>query len=93
MTPDEIKETLRTGPCVLSFVKVNGETRTMTCTLHESFLPETPEMPTTSGEVKKISPDVVRVFCLDNSQWRSFRWQNLVSLNTVFDLEQQHDSQ
>lgn len=50
------------------FTKKDGTERLMICTLSKEYLPETY---VASG--KKINPEVISVFDLENSAWRSFR--------------------
>ena len=42
ITRDQLSELLHTGECVVEFTKVNGEVRTMPCTLNESLIPPPP---------------------------------------------------
>lgn len=52
----------------VNFTKVNGEERTMNCTLHESVLPES-----NSESKRKENKEVLAVWDIDKNAWRSFR--------------------
>jgi len=60
------------------FTKVNGEERTMLCTLHESVLPE-PILSST----RKVNPDTISVWDIDNNGWRSFRIDSIKEVKVV----------
>jgi hypothetical protein len=88
ITREHLSELLHTGECVVEFTKVNGEVRTMPCTLNESLIPTTPVHETNTDnpvdfpapkKVKKENPDVMSVWCLDKKEWRSFRIANVIS--------------
>lgn len=88
VTREQLSELLRSGECVVEFTKVNGEVRTMPCTLNESLIPPPPVHVTNTDnpvdfpapkKVKKENPDVMSVWCLDKKEWRSFRVANVIS--------------
>lgn len=88
VTRDQLSQLLHTGECVVEFTKVNGEVRTMHCTLSEALLPLQPVHVTNTDnpidfpapkKVKKENPDVMSVWCLDKKEWRSFRIANVIS--------------
>lgn len=72
LTKEELIETLKTSVCEVTFTKVNGETRTMPCTLKEDIVPayerKTPVKEATDKEKATLS-----VWCTDKGAWRSFR--------------------
>lgn len=72
-----IKDLLRTGPCMVQFTKVDGTTRHMKCTLNEDLLP--PVDPD-KVSVKKHNPDVLAVWDLEKEGWRSFRYDTLLEI-------------
>jgi len=71
-----LAEWLSQGECTVTFRKVNGEIRDMPCTLQAEMLPP----PVTEG-IRKINPDVMQVFCTDKQAWRSFRLDNVLSVD------------
>ena len=72
LTKEELIETLKTNVCEVTFTKVNGEVRTMPCTLKEDIVPayerKTPVKEATDKEKATFS-----VWCTDKQAWRSFR--------------------
>ncbi len=85
ITKEHLSELLRSGECIVEFTKVNGELRTMPCTLNEALIPQPVHITNTDNPVdfpkkeKKITPDVMSVWCLDKKEWRSFRIANVIS--------------
>jgi len=84
MDRTEILDILHKGPCLISFNKVNGERRDMRGTLQESMIPDTKDHGTTNdlntGHIRDVNPSVVVVYDLDKNDWRSFRIENLISI-------------
>ena len=79
---DMLKNLLRENLCEVTFTKVNGDLRTMPCTLKEDMLPpivvvesEDTEMPK-----RKVSETSLAVFVTDISEWRSFRLDSIHSI-------------
>jgi len=78
-TREQLTELLHTGECVVEFTKVNGELRTMPCTLKADLIPPTPVVEGKVVKEKKPNLDVISVWCLDKKEWRSFRLANVIS--------------
>jgi len=74
---EEIRQKLLTGPCEVTFTKVNGEERTMVCTLKPDLLPQVEQVE--SKPVKKLSESIA-VFLPEEKMWRSFRVHSLKSI-------------
>jgi len=97
MKPAEIVELLKENVCVIKFEKVNGEKRTMKCTLLEDMIPEASKVihpaetryPQLSELDSAIEPHpekdrtVISVYDLENNGWRSFRINFLESIEKV----------
>jgi hypothetical protein len=90
ITPEALRTLLLENECIVEFTKVNGEIRSMPCTLKAEFIPDpipAPHFTNTDNPVdfpapkkeKKINPDVLNVWCLDKKEWRSFRIANVIS--------------
>jgi hypothetical protein len=73
----ELQQALRVHRMNVVFDKLNGERRSMICTLNPEFLPESEKTKERKGI--KYSDDVLRVFDLDKNAWRSFLVENFVS--------------
>lgn len=80
---DNIKETLQNSVCKVKFTKVNGEERTMTCTLIDYLLPEYEAK--VEGRTKKENLDNLSVWDLDFEQWRSFKVNNIIDLQILLE--------
>ena len=75
------KNRLREEEVSVVFTKKDGSKRTMLCTLVESKIPEDKrpkKVELKEGEKPRVlSDDVARVFDLEKSEWRSFRWDSI----------------
>lgn len=78
-----VLDLLKTGACRVRFKKVNGELRDLQGTLNFDLIDvkERPESPL--RREKKQNPDVQSIFDLGKTEWRSFRWENLLSVEPV----------
>ncbi len=81
----EIVETLKNSICKVVFTKVNGEERTMSCTLNEEILPEIVKEIEEKAPREK-SKDSLAVWDTDKGAWRSFRWDSLKEFETEIHL-------
>jgi len=87
ITPEALRTLLLENECIVEFTKVNGEIRSMPCTLKAEFIPDpipVPHFTNTDNpidfpKVKKENPNVMNVWCLDKKEWRSFRIANVIS--------------
>ena len=71
MNYQEYKAALADGVRTVYFTKVNGEKRRMDCTLNPKYIPE--DMRPSSDSQVKENTEVVRVYVVGASGWRSFR--------------------
>ena len=83
-TREQMIDALRSHKCTVEFTKVNGEKRTMPCTLNPAFMPEQPVLE--GKTAKKENDNVISVWCLDKQAWRSFRVDSVTNL--ILDLGQ-----
>ena len=77
-----IIEILSNGVHTITFTKVDGTERTMTCTLDPAILPVV-ELKEEKLVSKKLNMDTLRVFVTDIQEWRSFRIENLKHIEVV----------
>ena len=77
ITPEALHTLLLENECIVEFTKINGEVRSMPCTLDPKIVPPTPVVE--GKEPKKPNPAVMNVWCLDKKEWRSFRVANVIS--------------
>ena len=77
-----LKDLLKEQEAVVTFTKVSGDVRVMTCTLDPSVVPPAPKA-LAEGEMvkaKKENPDVCSVWDINAQGWRSFRWVNVTNV-------------
>ena len=67
--------------CEVTFTKVNGEVRTMPCTLKSELLPVRELKENHSTRV--IDYKTLSVFCTDKNEWRSFRTANVTHVKVL----------
>ena len=83
---DWLKGLLHDGEVVVTFNKVNGDKRVMTCTLKEGIIPPaTKEDPASQKKVRKINEEVCVVYDVNAKGWRSFRWDKVTEVNFSLD--------
>ena len=70
---DWLTSALHREEITVDFEKVNGEFRSMTCTLQESYVPPTINKTTQ----KKANPEECVVWDCNQQAWRSFRWDRI----------------
>jgi len=66
----------------VTFTKVNGEERIMTCTTNLQLIPEYAR-PKTEGDISDKESPVQRAFDLNKNEWRSFRKENVKSVEII----------
>lgn len=83
-THEKLKDLLTTANCAITFTKVNGEVRTMPCTLRETAIPAKPADSVSKSNEKRLRTlDVLSVWCLDRQEWRSFRIANVTKVEII----------
>ena len=81
LSAEEILELLHQPNCEVTFRKVDGEIRVMTCTLRAEELP--PRVVVENAKTKAPTPGVISVWALDKKEWRSFRTNNVISVTPI----------
>ena len=73
MNRNDIIEKLEDGICNITFTKVDGSTRDMVATLDEGII----------GSVVEKNSSTIRqnVYDISLGAWRSFNWENLITVN------------
>ena len=82
MEKDQLRKLLQENRCEVTFTKLDGSVRIMPCTLQESDLPVRVESEGSNRD-RKENPDTISVWCLDKSQWRSFRVANVQEVKVL----------
>jgi hypothetical protein len=73
-----IRGMLKSGPCNVTFTKVDGTERYMRCTLSDSLLPEQYKG---KGDMITEGSNTIRVFDLGINEWRSFRVDSVTNIS------------
>jgi hypothetical protein len=81
MTKDQVKKLLAVGVATVTFIKKDGTVRVMQATLDPKNLPVVEARPNTTP--RKENPDVVAVYDMEKSAWRSFRIDSVTSIETA----------
>lgn len=79
---DEIITQLKMQTVNIEFMKKDGTRRKMTCTLMPEMLPAQIDLEELVN-TRKGNPEILAVFDTDKDEWRSFRWDSLLSVNGV----------
>jgi len=82
ITKQELTTALTQGICEVTFTKVNGEVRTMPCTLKTDLLPAHAAVVEQRTE-RKHNDTLMSAFCTDKKEWRSFRVENVTKLTQL----------
>ena len=83
-TRDELMETLRKEVAIVTFKKLNGDERTMPCTLIPEFLPPAKkDDPMSQKKVREISDKVCAVWAVESKGFRSFRYDRVTNVEVI----------
>jgi hypothetical protein len=79
-TKENLIDMLRNNIVTVTFTKVNGEERTMKCTLMSEYVPNAP---TNNGQVllQESESKAVSVWDTEINGWRSFRVDSVKSIS------------
>jgi hypothetical protein len=80
---DNIADMLREGVYEVTFTKVNGELRTMPCTLKADIVPTTSVKELREERTRRVNPDNLSVWCTDKNEWRSFKVANVTEVKQI----------
>lgn len=71
----DLLQLLHNNVVCVKFKKVNGDERTLKCTLLEKYIPQS----NSSSKTKKTNDNVYSVWSIDDNGWRSFRKDSIIS--------------
>jgi hypothetical protein len=77
----EIQDIMWEHQCEVTFTKVNGDTRVMSCTLMKDALPQRDA--NTLHETRLHDSNCLNVWSLDSCDWRSFRTANVTRIKIL----------
>jgi hypothetical protein len=76
-----IRKLLSENDCNITFSKVDGSLRSMPCTLRKEVMPQLAI--NENQQTRAYKPETLSVWCLDKSEWRSFRVMNVTDIHIV----------
>lgn len=79
---DSLKNNLTKGEASIIFNKINGQKREMRCTLQKNVVPSYSEK---GARKKSPNGEVLAVWDLEQSEWRSFRYDGIISVCYFYD--------
>jgi hypothetical protein len=83
-TREELLELLQKEVAVVTFKKLNGDERTMPCTLIENFLPPAKkDDPMSQKKIRAISDKVCPVWAIESQGFRSFRYDRVTNVEVI----------
>jgi len=83
-TREELMELLQKEVAVVTFKKLNGDERTMPCTLIKSFLPPAKkDDPMSQKKVREVSDKVCAVWAIESKGFRSFRYDRVTNVEVI----------
>ena len=74
------RDILNEEVCKVKFIKVDGSEREMVCTLRPDLLPQITEAKEPSNRKPVEETGVLPVFLPEQNEWRSFKVDNLISI-------------
>ena len=81
---EKLEGQLRTSIMEVTFNKISGDKRVMTCTLNVSHLPPaTKKDPMTQEKIRKINEEVMSVWDTNAKGFRSFRMANITEVKRL----------
>ena len=85
MTTTELKNQIGAAAAVVTFTKKNGEKRVMKCAINQGFLRTVPDFiaPTKTAVFDAESRGMVRVWDLENGNWRTITAETVETVETV----------
>lgn len=83
-TRQELYELLSKEVVEVTFTKLNGDERTMPCTLIENFLPAAKkDDPLSQKKVREISDKVIAAWAVESKGFRSFRYDRVTKVAVI----------
>jgi|TARA_B110000902_G_scaffold210772_1_gene241253 hypothetical protein len=83
-TREELMTKLTEETLIVTFLKLDGDRRVMTCTLHEGVVPPaTKADPLSQKKVRAVSDKVCSVWDINAKGWRSFRYDRIEKIDKL----------
>jgi hypothetical protein len=78
-----LKSHLAFGPVTVTFTKKDGTERVMKCTTNPTYIMFKDPAVLESKKERKINDDVMPVYDMESSAWKSFRWDSIKQVRFV----------
>ena len=78
-----LKSHLAFGPVTVTFTKKDGTERVMKCTTNPTYIMFKDPTVLESKKERKINDDVMPVYDMESSAWKSFRWDSIKQVRFV----------
>ena len=88
-----LKGHLKYGPVTVTFVKKDGSDRVMKCTTNPTYILFKDPKVLESKSDKKVNEDIMPVFDMEASAWRSFRWDSVKQVSFTLGDEDDHSNE
>ena len=72
-----LKGHLAFGPVTVTFTKKDGTERVMKCTTNPTYIMFKDPAILESKKERKVNEDVMPVYDMESSAWKSFRWDSI----------------
>ena len=76
----QIVSMLEEYECIVNFKKLNGEIRSMPCTLKEGSMPVAAQVINEDVAAKPTNYETITVWCTDKQAWRAMKTANVISV-------------
>ena len=81
LTKEDLQEILKEGKSSVVFIKKDGTTRLMKCTLDPLLLPKVDG--SVEKKTKKVNDEVLSVWSIDDEGWRSLRTDSVINIEKL----------
>jgi hypothetical protein len=86
-TREALVELLSQELVEVTFKKLDGDERVMTCTLRANYLPEAKrEDPLSQTKIRNLEEKTVVVWDINANAWRSFRYDRIIKVQQITPL-------
>ena len=81
---NELEQQLKENIMEVTFNKISGDKRIMTCTLNASYLPPAKkDDPLTQKKIRKLNEEVLVVWDINATGFRTFRMANILEVKHI----------
>jgi hypothetical protein len=88
-----LRSHLKFGPVTVTFTKKDGSERVMKCTTNPTYIMFKNPAILESKKEKKANEDVMPVYDMESSAWKSFRWDSVKSVMITIGEEREHHNE